>query len=503
MCSYLNSDRAVYAFRRSVPEHLRAYFLTATGKPRTEWRVSLATKNREEAKARCHLKAVETDRLIEDAQALLDAGKPPRRAANAKARKAEDEWFEAEMLQIAASVEDDAVSEYEWESRETERQALLDQLGRPISSLNSVERSLRELIPDEEFDPPEVQARRALERQSKAHQGAIEGLERLKDLWAGKPSYPTVTAMFEGYVQETGPAPSTVKRWKGVITQFVDFLGHDDPRKVTASDLRRWKSALAGSRSKDRLPLSQLTIRDVYFAAAKATFSWGVENGQVELNPFLGLKVRVRRKVITRGRDFTEQEALTILKACLLPPSENLSAQRALSRRWVPWICAYTGARVNEITQLRGTDVVNIGGIWAIRITPEAGGQKENRARTVPLHSHLIEQGFPDVAKKAGQSPIFYDPKLARGGSEGNPQYKKTGERLALWVRAIGVTDPTIQPNHAWRHTFKSLDRRYDLHLDAADAITGHAPTTEGRRYGERDLDFLSKQIEKIARFAV
>ncbi|MEC5293197.1 hypothetical protein, partial [Aurantimonas sp. C2-3-R2] len=33
------------------------------------------------------------------------------------------------------------------------------------------------------------------------------------------------------------------------------------------------------------------------------------------------------------------------------------------SRRWVPWICAYTGARVNEITQLRRQDIKQIDGI--------------------------------------------------------------------------------------------------------------------------------------------
>lgn len=493
----------MYAFRRSVPEHLRGYFLTNSGKPRTEWRWSLGTKNREEAKPRCHVKAVETDLLIAKAQALFDAGTPPKQPISPLARRLSDDRFDAELAAIMASADNDAASEHEWDEREEDRQALVNELRGPLSALTQKQRAMRDLIADNEFETEEVKAALDLVRQREWHDGAVEGLSRLKEAWAGKPINPTLTGMFEGYIQETGPAAATIKRWRGIVSEFVEFVGHDDATKITVVDLRRWKTTLAGNRTNGRPSLNARTIRDVYFAAVKSTFSWGVDNGQVDANPVTGAKVRVRRGAITRGKDFTEQEAKIILKASLLVTTDKLSPQRALARRWVPWICAYTGARVNEITQLRGDDVVIIEGIWAIRITPEAGGQKENRARTVPLHSHLIEQGFPAVAKAAGASPIFYDPALARGGSNGNPQYKKTGERLAQWVRKIGIIDPAIQPNHAWRHTFKTLDRKFDLHPDAADAITGHAPGTEGRRYGERDLEFLSAQIEKLGRFDV
>jgi integrase len=54
----------------------------------------------------------------------------------------------------------------------------------------------------------------------------------------------------------------------------------------------------------------------------------------------------------------------------------------------------YTGARAGEITQLRGKDVVKHEGVWAIQITPEAGTVKTGKPRTIPLHEHLIEQGF-------------------------------------------------------------------------------------------------------------
>lgn len=117
-------------------------------------------------------------------------------------------------------------------------------------------------------------------------------------------------------------------------------------------------------------------------------------------------------------------------------------------------------------------------------ITPEAGSVKDGEARTVALHPHLLEQGFPDAVRgKVG--PLFYDPARYRGGAEGNPQYKKTGEHLAGWVRELGVDDPLVAPNHGWRHRFKSQAREVRMSDEIRDVIQGHVPRTEGETYGD------------------
>ena len=123
----------------------------------------------------------------------------------------------------------------------------------------------------------------------------------------------------------------------------------------------------------------------------------------------------------------------------------------AAARRWIPWICAYTGARLNEITPLSGRDFFQREGIWMIRIRAETA--KTRKFRKVPLHSHLIEQGLLTYAKARGARPLFYDPHRSRGGKDSNPHFKKVGERLAEWVRALGI-DPRVAPNHGWRHRF-------------------------------------------------
>src|ERR1035437_7514277 len=91
-----------------------------------------------------------------------------------------------------------------------------------------------------------------------------------------------------------------------------------------------------------------------------------------------------------------------------------------------------TGARLNEITQSRESDLkpeVNPDHrsevIWMLDITPAAGTVKTGLARKVPLHPHLIEQGFLSYVQTRVGLPLFYDPKRARKKSEKNPYFKK------------------------------------------------------------------------------
>lgn len=100
----------------------------------------------------------------------------------------------------------------------------------------------------------------------------------------------------------------------------------------------------------------------------------------------------VPKRAELRPKWFYPDEQVTILRAALAITDTRKPFNAA--RRFVPWLCAYTGARAGEITQLRGRDVIQEEGVWALRITPDAGTQKTNTARLVPLHEHLIAQGF-------------------------------------------------------------------------------------------------------------
>lgn len=308
--------------------------------------------------------------------------------------------------------------------------------------------------------------------------------------------------LFDAYVAEAKPAPASIKAWKPYLVHFTRHLGHDDAARVKPGDVIAWKDRLLVEPLKGGQPRSAKTINDGYLVALKTVLKWAAENQRIPNNPAATVRVRVPKQMVERERGLNEEEALAILKACVASHSSRLTKEAALARRWVPWICAYTGARVNEVTQLRAEDVRQRDGVWCIHITPEAGTVKNRKARWVPLHSHLVEQGFMRTVE-ANSGPLFYDPVRYRGGSAGNPQSKKVGERLAKWVRSIGVNDIRVAPNHGWRHRFKTVSRKVGIAPETRDAIQGHRPRTEGEDYGDFPVSVLAEAIEKLPRYDV
>lgn len=103
-------------------------------------------------------------------------------------------------------------------------------------------------------------------------------------------------------------------------------------------------------------------------------------------------------------------------------------------------------------------DVRQIDNTWCIVIEPKAGAVKDDHRRTVPLHDHLLEQGFLEFAqKKKGRERLFYDEKPGVDASEKNPQYGEVAGRLGRWAReTLKVTAKDVDPNHGWRHRFKA-----------------------------------------------
>ena len=299
--------------------------------------------------------------------------------------------------------------------------------------------------------------------------------------------------LFKSYAKEAQLSPATVKRWTPVFRRLIGHLGHDDAAAVARADIVAWKDALLAGGMKN------VTVRDVYLAATKALLQFAVDQGQLPENPAKDVKVRVKKNVKEREKGFDGEEARTILAATLKPFSELISEEMAAARRWLPWIGAYTGARINELTPLTAADFVKRDGIWMIRI--RGANNKTRTYREVPLHSHLIEQGLLIYAKSRGRRPLFYDPTRSRGGKDSNPHHKKVAERLAEWVRALGIEG--VAPNHGWRHRFSTVSRFVGMPEDVRNIVQGHAGGKVADDYGETWPLVALREIEKLPRYVV
>ena len=171
------------------------------------------------------------------------------------------------------------------------------------------------------------------------------------------------------------------------------------------------------------------------------------------------------------------------------------------AKRWTPWLCAYTGARIAELTQLRKEDVRREGLINYLRITPDAGSVKSGDYRDVPIHPHLVELGFLDFVDAAGAGPLFYIQSHRRRATSVPAQ--QVAGRVSRWLQALNVVPEGVQPNHGWRHRFKPVARELSLDGRVVDAIQGHAPRTAGEDYGDVTLKACSRQIDRMPRYDI
>ncbi len=302
--------------------------------------------------------------------------------------------------------------------------------------------------------------------------------------------------LFEAWVKARQPAASGVNRWRCV---FLDLERRfERANDITEDEAREWSRQLVTVERKAR------TVNEVWLTAARTVFAWAREERLITSNPFKDMRVTEPRRVKHRETDaFMPKEWGTILRAASAISAPKTTFQGA--QRWVPWLCAYSGARPGEITQLRGVDIQERDHIPVMVLTPDAGTIKTSKARTVPIHRHLIEQGFLEFVKSHGKGPLFYNPAEQQGSSDPtNPKRSRSvsaRQRLGDWVRRLGVADRELKPNHAWRHTFKQIADMAGISERMSDYITGHAHRTIGATYGAPTVEHMAAALEKFPRY--
>jgi integrase len=293
-------------------------------------------------------------------------------------------------------------------------------------------------------------------------------------------------ALFEAWASDIGPAASTVNRWRTIFVNLQSTFGDSEISERAAHE---WLHSL---KTEER---TAVTV-NLWRKAAKRIYKWATTERLVSSNPFANLeKVDGPKKPVTRDRAFTPDEAKIILGAAA---KTEVKSPFSAAQHWCPWLQAYSGARGGEVTQLRGMDIEKRDGFHIMRITPDAGTTKTNTFREVPLHDHLIALGFLEFVKSRGAGPLFYEAAKTK-----RPRSLKTRERLAAWVRELGVKEKGVSPTHGWRHTFKAIAERSGISERISDAITGHAPTTSGRGYGRPTVADMAGALKNFPRFEV
>lgn len=183
------------------------------------------------------------------------------------------------------------------------------------------------------------------------------------------------------------------------------------------------------------------TINDSSLACIKRLLNYEVQNNRLSENVADEVRVSTRGLAGVEPLPYENEEVVQILMLA--------RQQRSDALRWLPWLCAFSGSRIGEVTQLWGARIKQVDGVWVMSIKPaEDGGRLKNAwsERDTPLHQAVIDEGFLEFVRERGPGPLFY------GRSSGDPNRKHASKgvsnRVADWIRSQGFRDPRKAPSH-------------------------------------------------------
>ena len=308
-------------------------------------------------------------------------------------------------------------------------------------------------------------------------------------------------ALLDHKFQTQSLKQKTREDYRGYLGKFVEMIGHSDARQVTKDEVREWRDKLIAE------GLSSKTINDKYRAALSAVLSHAVEEFGLADNVAKGIRDKREAPAPNGPKGYNLEQASAILTATFGGTSKAISIPHQRALFWVPWICAYTGLRVSEVTQLQGANVREEGGIACLLITPTDGSTKSGKAWMTAVHPHLVELGLLDMFRTVGDGPAFYvpyPPETNLASLPVNSRAKEAGNRVGEWITSeLGIPAPGGKPNHAWRHLFTTLTRDHSTDKQARDYMMGSGPKDAREGYGDWSAVALHREISKLPSFVV
>ncbi|MNB92975.1 Tyrosine recombinase XerC [compost metagenome] len=226
-----------------------------------------------------------------------------------------------------------------------------------------------------------------------------------------------------------------------------------------------------------------------------AFLNWCKANGYITDNPLAGLKAMTGSAKDAR-LSFAQHDLATLL---------NLDELKAESRKhpwryWIPFLGRFTGARLEELCQLRVDDFIEQQGIQCIRIDDSCEGQKlknTSSRRVLPLHPALIDLGMlqhVESIRSSGADRLFPELEAVRG---------KLGHAPSKWFgrykTKLGITD-SRKTFHSFRHTLIDDLRDAGVQDSLIKRIVGHedSSVTFGV-YGSRTpLKAMAEALQQI-----
>ena len=501
MCSYLHrAPNGVYYFRMGIPADLRPFM---AGK--REIKRSLGLKDRETAKAVIPDMAKAAHALLRQAERDRDTAvrpvakpSPPKSAA---ALDRERSRWEAEQQQADYVADALFASDMEVERLSPVMDAVAAGI-EPDAPVSDIVRAGKLAVEHERENAgalvASIHARYGqFARASVGETQAVDcepatasGLYLDKDI-------------IDRWATERGVVPKGKDTHRAVAEWFYARTERKPVERITRQDVLAFKDKLLAegqSVANTNAKLSRL----------RTLLGWAYQNDLTASNVAERISVKVADSGKGKRLPFALDELQAIFASPVYSDGERPKGGKGEAAYWLPLLGLFTGARLEEIGQLRVSDVQRrkypdqdgkmLAG-WFLHITESTDerGQAnriKNAAseRLVPLHPELEGLGFITYVAglKDQQGRVF--PELVPNIY--GRLTAKWGEWFGPFMRTVCSITDKRKVFHSFRHTFKDYTRRAKMPEGIQRQLMGHAGKDVADDYGSGyDLHSLAEAM--------
>ena len=393
-----------------------------------------------------------------------------------------EDWLEADARENAEMDREEA----EYNAREVLRERVLGWLNEAPANLAPDQLAIRDLMQDRAFELAVSQERlmgMALARKveepninTPAAPSLGRGAMKLSDI-------------IDEWGREREVRPKGLADHRAVAKWFEDRVGPLAISQISRQHVIDFKNKLRDEGQ------SQANLK-VKLSRLRTLLGYAMANGYRADNPAFGVTITIKDADKHRRRSFDPGSLEKIFSSPIYMSGLRPTGGKGEAGYWLPLLGLYTGARLEELGQLRVSDVVSepyadtddqLAQAWFLRITEdERDGLKlknAGSARLVPIHAVLIACGlisYVEKVKAEGRSGLF---PLLKADKYGRVT-AKWGEWFSTYRREVcGVSDRRLV-FHSFRHTFKDCCRHTGMLEGIQRQIMGHSPGDVAGSYG-------------------
>ncbi len=290
----------------------------------------------------------------------------------------------------------------------------------------------------------------------------------------------------------------TIQGFAHSLYDLKKFLNGKPIQNVTVDDVVNYKKYLSTDNK-----YSRQTIENK-LSHLRAIFQVGKMNEKLHRNVFEG-RTNVSKNVNQeKSRISIPEDVLSnLFKSSIFTSSEKINSWSNSTNRWMIAIAYGTGARPEEIAQLRVEDLEEFQGFYLLNISPndksgnKAGTVKnENSIRKVPVHNSLIEAGLLDffaLKKEQNHKYLFHDFK----GDKFGRRYAKWGDWFNRYVKTheLLIQKTTF---YSLKDCFTDMCRKVDMAMPKMNAIMGHSNQNISDKYGATYFEDLNQRMQLV-----